>query len=351
MASPFGPPRVLDARSFAFDVAFLDARRVACALLEGGAHRLVVFSVESGARLQEFSVAAESDWVHAVALSPDGQRAAVALRRVRARGEALVASGLVRVLDLKAGRIERTFAMATPVRAVTFVDRDHLLFATEASRARSRPDAPAVGRVCAAALEGGAPTCRPAHADDVTALTLVPSGFASGSADGTIQFWSRELVPRALVRAGGAVNALAVRPAQRGDARAEQLLVATSHAPARRTPALVALERRGGHRAGPAPGDAVEVWDLGRLRRVSVATPHRFYVTELAASRDGSALASGGWDFAVALFRGGGWHRLDAFSQIVTGLAFSPSGATLAVSAWTEARSGSPSCLLLPLSR
>jgi hypothetical protein len=356
--------RVLDSRSFAFDVAFLPGGQVGCALLEQGEHRLVRFARESGRRLSALRLGDGQDLLTALAVSPSGRLLAASFRELREPGRsvatevksitatpALEPAGSVALVDLLAGRVLRRVPAPRPVLALAFLDEEQLALTTAAAYRRdeageARP-LPGSAGVCLLRTSGAWTGCVTQHGDSVTSLATVEAGLASGSWDGTVRLWGRRLEPLGVLAVGAPINALASAPRAAGG---PLLAVATSHQPPRRSRALTALEARGGHRRGAQPGDRIELWSVRDRRRLRVVQPHRFYVTELAVSPDARWLATGSWDFSVALqFDGEAVRRLDRFSQIVTGVALSPEADTLAVAAWTEQGTGAPSCLLLPL--
>jgi hypothetical protein len=371
-ASPPRTERVLDSRSFAFDVTFLPDRQVGCALLEQGEHRLVRFARDTGRRLSTLRLGDGQDLLTALAVSPSGRLLAASFRELRESGEgrrgapkaggsaatpvrsstpALELAGSVVLVELSGGRVLRRVPSPRPVLALQFLDEEQLALGTAAAYRRdqagqARPHPGSAG-VCLLRTDGTWIGCATQHADSVTSLTLVEPGLASGSWDGTVRLWGRRLEPLGALAVGAPINALASAPRAAGGLL---LAVATSHEPPRRSRALTALEARGGHRRGAQPGDRVELWSLAARQRLRVLQPHRFWVTELAVSPDARWLATGSWDFSIALQHdGGAFRRLDRFSQIVTGLALSPEADALAVAAWTEQGTGAPSCLLLPL--
>ena len=359
-ASPRRPPppplkisHVLDNKSFAFDVAFLPGDLVGCALMEGGAYRLAVYDRGSGKRLRHVHLGAGQDWLHAMAVAPGGDLLAVGFRSLRKQGDRLVAGGVVALYDLTTGRTLRQHPLPTPVRDLAFVDRQRLVLGTEAQYlrlGRQQKPRPGTAQVCLVSVDRGVQRCVADHGDTVTSVVPLPGGgVASGSWDRTVRLRDSSLAPPgSALRFAGHVNALAVDLLGR-------LAVATSHRLPRRSRDVVLRERRREHRQNKEAGDTVQLWDLSSKRRQRLwrVRPHQAQVTEVALAPGGDTLASGSWDWTVALFRGLDLAPLRPFSQIITGLEFhaAPSGGprsrTLAVAAWSEHRSSAPSCLLV----
>ncbi len=343
------PPRplVLDSRSFAFDAVFV-GEEPGCALLEDGEYRLAIYD-GGGGRRRQLRLGPGQDGLSQLAVQPGGHLLAAAFREVRQTTRGLVAGGRVVLYELPGGRALAAASLPSPALAVRFLDDERLVVGTEARYRRGLLGAlepvPESAGVCLLDRRGALLGCARGHRDSVTSLTSIPGGLASGSWDGTVRLWSPRLALLGVLDVGAPVNALAATPG----AAEPTLVVATSAAPPRRSRELVTLERRGLHRRAAAAGDRVELWSLRRRARLRSLQPHTSSVTELAARPDASLIASGGWDWALALTRPAGSERLTRFSQIVTGLALSPRGDRLLVAAWSEHGSGAPSCLLLPL--
>ena len=355
--SPPPPPplkisHVLDSKSFAFDVAFLSEKMVGCALMEDGVYRLAIYDHKTGDRLRHVHLGPGQDWLHALAVAPGGDLLAVGFRSLRQERSRLVAGGSVALYHLPTGRRVQQISLPTPVRTVAFVDREVLVLGTEARYLRigrrGREPKPGTALVCRLHMSRGLQGCVADHTDTVTSVVPLPDGgVASGSWDRTVRLRDRWLQARGdPLSTAAPVNALAVGP-QKVGARAPGLAVATSQEPPRRSRSTVDRKQQDRHRKEHAAGDAVELWDLASRRRLRVLRPHRAPVTEVALAPGAGALATGSWDWSVTLTRGQHSAQLRPFSQIVTGLAFHPSARTLAVAAWSEHRSGAPSCLLV----
>ena len=365
-----GAGQALDSRSFAFDVIFLPGEQVGCALLERGEHRLVSFDRASGRRQFELRLADGQDHLTSLAISPSGRLLAAGFRALRdpksdsapiwsSAPEALVAGGMVVLVELHGARarVLRRISVPRPVLALVFMDEQRLGLGTAAAnrpehtcrptqRECARPPLPGSAGVCLLDTSGQWIGCVTQPQDSVTSQVRLDDRLASGSWDGTVRIWGPRLEQLGTLVVGTPVNALAWAP------RAEDgplLAVGTSREPPRRSRALAALEAAGGNRRERHQADRIELWRLTDRRRVRVLRPHLSYVTELAISPDARLLVSGSWDFSVVLHRGAQRLRLARFSQIVTGLALTPSADALAIAAWTEAGSGAPSCLVLPL--
>ena len=341
---PLQTVHVLDDRSFAFDVTFLPGDLVGCALMEDGVYRLAIHDEKTGKRLRHVHLGKGQDWLHAMAVAPKGDLLAVGFRKLRKDGPRLVARGSVAIYHLPTGRLQREFLVSTPVRDLVWKDND-VIFATEAQyvrRGKKQEPKPGTAQVCLLSVGRGIQHCVADHTDTVTSVApLQNGGFATGSWDRTVRLRDSSLEPKGEpLRTAGHVNALAA------DIRG-RLAVATSHEPPRRSREVVLREQRDEHRRKKQSGDAVELWDLASLGRLQVMRPHLAQVTEVALAPGGGAVASGSWDWSVALRRGRHAVRLSPFSQIVTGLAFHPGVRLLAVSAWSEHRSGAPSWLLV----
>ena len=367
---PLQTVRVLDHRSFAFAVTFLGGDQVGCALMEQGTYKLAIYDGRSGKRLKQLPLGPGQDWLHAVALQPGGQLLAVAFRRLYKHQGRLSAGGSVVLYSLHTGRRLRSFALPTPVRALAFVERQLLVLGTEARYDRGRGfDRSALeprqgtAQVCRLHLTRGLEVCVADHGDSVTAVVPLPGGgVATGSWDGTVRLREATLLARGEpLQAGAPVNALSLGllPRASGSQPTSSpatpgpripgppvLAVATSHHPPRRGRKIVLAEQQGLHRRGSRSGDTVQLWQLDSRRRLRLLRPHSSYVTAVALT-PGGVLASGSWDWTVAVTRGRHTARLRSLSQIVTGLAFSPTSRTLAVSAWSEHRTDAPSCLLV----
>ncbi|MCA9664478.1 MAG: hypothetical protein KC503_02785 [Myxococcales bacterium] len=340
--SLLSPRAIFDRRSFAFDVATTPGGDVVCALLEGGRYRLARFA-RGGARRATIDIAAAEAWVYDVAVSADGKRAALAARQLGGINERprskLVASGLVVRVDLERRRVLARHRLARPARAVRFAPDGALLVGLEAGPGER-------GLLCRISARGEQ-RCVSAHDATVSALATTSTQLISGSWDRTVRLWRFDLTPapqRARLTTGGIVNAL--------DARDDLLAIATSDQPPRRSQALVDAEKRGDHRRGPLRG-AVELWQLGSRTRRYRTPLHHVAASAVAlldtrdAPRTLPLVASGGWDFRVVVSRGARvLGRLEGLSQIVTGLAAAtPHG--LALAAWSESGSKTPSCALL----
>ena len=342
---------MLDDRSFAFDVSFLAGDQVGCALMEDGVFRLAIYDRRTGKRLRHVYLGPGQDWLHAMAVDPKRQRLAVGFRRLRKEGTTLVARGSVDLYHLATGRLERRYPVPTPVRDLVWQRDGSILLATEAQyvrRGEGQVPRPGTAQVCQLSTTRGIRHCVADHADTVSSVVALPGGgLVTGSWDRTIRVRKSLLdTQSAVLRTGGHVNALAVDQRSR-------LAVATSHRLPRRGRKIVLREQRDEHRRTRRGGDAVELWDLATRKRLWSARPHGAQVAEVALTPGGEALASGSWDWTVAVFRHDGSSRaphlavLRPFSQIITGLDVHPASRTLAVAAWSEHRSSAPSCLLV----
>jgi WD40 repeat protein/tRNA A-37 threonylcarbamoyl transferase component Bud32 len=199
------------------------------------------------------------DWVHAVALSPDGRQALSASR-----------DHTTRLWDLASSREVRCFSgHHAPVRTVAFSPNGR--YAVSAGEDRT---------VRVWDLDSGWEVrCLTGHTDFVTSVAFLPDGqhVLSGGHDRTMRLWA--------VGSGREVACLAGQPGRIN---------------------ALALTADGRHVFSGGENRTVHVWDLRSNREVQRLALHPReelspVVTSLAVTPDGSRLIAGGSDHAVYL--------------------------------------------------
>jgi WD40 repeat protein/serine/threonine protein kinase len=91
----------------------------------------------------------------------------------------------------------------------------------------------------------------------------------------------------------------------------------------------------GGTRVAMARSGDIEIWEFDPLKKVRGWNGHAGWVYAVAFSRDGTRLATGGWDRTLKIWDAAGGSLLATGagqSSIITALAFSPDGTRLASS-------------------
>ena len=163
------------------------------------------------------------------------------------------------------------------------------------------------------------------EATEEAVLTVKAPGAPAASA---ARGW--RLAPRADFTFAGHVNDVTV------DAAGERLGVAFSQVPAERTREVYQREKRG-EVEPEAEWNAAALVDARSGTLVSKWTGHRGVVASVGISPDGRALASGGWDKRLLLWREGAAEPVAAhgFGWSVRRVRFSPDGRRVGVAAWT----------------
>ena len=223
-----------------------------------------------------------------VALSPDGQTAAVA-----------AGDFSVYVFDVDTMGVRVLRGHRQQVYAVSFSPDGSLLASADMS-----------GEVRLVPLAGGDDRLLAGHADAVNFLAFRPDGgqLATASSDGTVRLWDLwgDRPPTVIEAHVAGVNGVAYAPA--GDVLA----------------------------TGGKDG-IVKLHDLARGGAVRELEGHTSAATNVAFSPDGSLLASGGLDHTVRLWdvaSGAAREVLDDSASRVWDVAFSPDGSRLAAGCW-----------------
>jgi eukaryotic-like serine/threonine-protein kinase len=122
-----------------------------------------------------------------------------------------------------------------------------------------------------------------------------------------------------------------------------QIAILTNHTAAVQA---IALTRDGTTLASAGWDNAVRIWNLAKMRQVALLTNHARWVGSVAFSADDSTLASGSADGLIKLWSTGDWQELRTYTgsqDEVWDLKFSPDGKTIfsaskdgALKAWSQ---------------
>ena len=278
------------------------------------------------------TLAGHTDWVNAVAITPDGKT---------------IASGSgdnsVKVWNLKSGQERRTFAGHTgSVWAVALTPDGRTIVSVSRDRTVKAWDLETGGEI--RTLQG--------HSEEITSVAVTPDGttIVSGSSDGTVKVWDlasgRER--RTLAGHTDPVTAVAVTPDGKTIVsgswdKTVKVWDLTSgqqrHTLAGHTEwvTAVVVTPDGKTIVSGSRDGFVKLWDLASgLERCTLAS-HTGWVRSLAVTPDGKTIVSGSSNGTVTvldLTTGQELVTLAAHTKEVTGVAVAPDGKTIVSGSW-----------------